>query len=172
MGNSRCEALQASRATLSPLSHGDRYEPVGVTGGTRCCRGSRNELPGLVTHGPRAQRAPEDQAPVGLCAGAPPRQKPRGGGEQDPSYLFLVEGVHPLHGRVQGCHHVQEVLVLLAEGIGEQVQGYLHSRFGQGCKKSKLGEPMKGQASRSCPQDPCPPSVQGPYPEYHPGHRP
>lgn len=51
---------------------------------------------------------------------------------RDPSHLFLVEGIHPLHGRVQGGHHVQKVLVLLAEGVGEQVQGYLHSGFRHG----------------------------------------
>lgn len=38
---------------------------------------------------------------------------------QRPSYLFLVEGIHPLHGCVQGCDHVQKVLVLFTEGIGK-----------------------------------------------------
>ena len=71
-------------------------------------------------------------------------------GDLDPSHLFLVEGVHPLHGRVQGGHHVQKVLVLLTEGIGEQVQGYLHSGFGHGCKKSELSDPAKALASRPC----------------------
>ena len=75
---------------------------------------------------------------------------------RDPSHLFLVEGIHPLHGCVQGSHHVQKVLVLLAQGVGEQVQGYLHSGFRHGFKRSKFSELMTGQASRSCLQAPCP----------------